>query len=195
MFVGSRRSRKRLVAQTRERLMEQQADVFAKRSMMEETIAKFENTPNLPPEIAQVIKMQMEAMMPQSLPDIPPDETLLRNDLESLADQFVGVFFEKNPDGTWKLWNFDMLIASAIHIYANPIHKDLSFTIDTPDGQQYDLVGPTAIAFLRFLHYMGLMMLEANKIPCPVCGHKAPQDCLECGGLGWVLKPLESTHE
>jgi hypothetical protein len=69
-----------------------------------------------------------------------------------------------------------------------------AFLIETPEAD-YDLLDDTAVAFLRFLHYIGLMTLEANKMPCPACGHKDPQDCAECGGLGWILRSKENHDE
>lgn len=199
MFVGSRRSRTRLVAESRRRLLDQQADIFAKRSQMEEMFSRFESNPNIPAELMAVLKMQIEALMPHELPDIPPDEELIRNELEGLADSYSGAHFEETPKG-YILRNFGQILMNASHIEKRTTDLGpgwgstaVEFSVITP-SIDYDFSGPTAVAFERYLYFSGLMTLETNKMPCPQCGEKEPQDCPECGGLGWILKPaLEKT--
>jgi hypothetical protein len=181
-----RRSRKNYIAQSRERQLEQQADMFAKRGQIEDTFAKLEAS-QMPSEVIQILRMQLEAMMPHLPPEIPPDEELRAQEMESLAEQFIGGYFERKPDGGWKLWNFVALVAGATMIEQRSSGQTLAFEIQAP-GVDFELTGDTAVAFLRFMHYSGLMLLESNKIPCPQCGDKEPQDCPECCGLGWVLK-------
>ena len=62
-----------------------------------------------------------------------------------------------------------------------------SVTIFNAGDPFTELTGPAAVAFVRFLHYLGIFELEAAKKPCPECGEKPPQDCDTCGGLGWVI--------
>jgi hypothetical protein len=164
--------------------VEQQADVFAKRSQLEEFFSRLEENPNIPQELIGMVKLQLQSLMPMELPDIPPDEELQRQELEGLADEFCGAHFEPDNKGGYKLRNFRQIVLNATEIRKG---KDNVFEVATPNGD-YEFSGATSVAFERFLYFTGLMTLEQNKVPCPECGHLLPQDCPECGGLGWVLK-------
>lgn len=184
VYVGPRRSRKKFTEQARQNQLMQQADAFAKRGQIEETISRFEQS-GMPVEIKQLLRMQLEALSPREVPDLPSDAELQANELDALAEQFTGTYFEKKAEG-WKIWNFQALVSVATMIESKPVHL---FEIETP-GAVYELAGETAVAFQRYLHYIGLMLLESNKLPCPVCSSGPPQDCIECGGLGWILKTV-----
>jgi hypothetical protein len=189
VFLGTRRSRKKHLAEARNRHVERQADVFVKRSQLEEFFSRFENNPNIPQELIGMMKMQMDAMMPPDIPDIPADEELQRVQLEGFAEEFAGAHFEMDGKGGYTLRNFRAILFSATEV---KMSKGI-FEISTPEGD-YEFAGETAIAFERFLYFTGLMTLENNKAKCPECGHKKPQDCPECGGLGWVLKTAPETY-
>jgi hypothetical protein len=181
-----RRNKTRLMEEMKQLHEQHEQATLERQFQLEETLRKMRNM-NVPDEIVEMIEMQLQMMAPQ-LPQPPDLERLKSYELEQLADRFTSSFVEKTASGL-KLWDFKVLLASAGRIEYTPNPDNLSdVTLFRDDGSlMVSLMGASATAFMRYLHYLGIFELEAAKTPCPDCGDKAPQDCETCGGLGWVL--------
>jgi hypothetical protein len=203
-YAYSRRRNKAQLIKQMQKLHEQQEQAMLERQFkMEELMGKLRES-DMPAEIIGMLEMQLGILVPPPM-EVPDAQKLKAEEMSQLADRFASSFIEKTNLG-WKLWDFNHLLASATRVEYDPLSEEIRSDF-TPDGgmveatgnktplvilycdedPMQELTGKTALAFIRYLHYLGIFELEAAKKPCPDCGNKPPQDCEICGGLGWVL--------
>lgn len=196
-FVGQRRHRKQQMEMVRKTHEDQVLRNQFKRQEIENALERAEEK-GFPQEIVDLLRLQMGDLMAPELPDIPPDKDLEQQELEQLSEQFIGSYLEKLPNGGWKAWDFRTLLMSASSAEYIPgfesmssgtkKHNPAAVYVSLPSGDEITMENDVAIAFVRYLHYLGLFRVEKAKRPCPNCGAKEPQDCETCGGIGWVLE-------
>jgi hypothetical protein len=138
----------------------------------------------LPSEMADLVKHQLGVLTTGFMPEVPNEETWKRNELDQLADRFAGYYLEKKADG-WNLLDFGALVECSPSI--RYFDSSVTITFEFTGGGSTAITGDAALAFIRYLHFIGLFEVENAKRPCPECGDKIPQNCETCGGLGWVI--------
>jgi hypothetical protein len=131
--------------------------------------------------------MQLGAFIPP-LMEPPNAEKFKAEEMEQLADRFAGIYIERTTKG-FRTWNFQGLLTGPeiTEIECETTGKVPVATLYAGHRVIEILEDDVAVAFIRYLHYLGIFELAAAKRPCPDCGNKPPQDCETCGGLGWVL--------
>lgn len=177
-----RRNRRKLIEDLRAQRLQAEYESIEREVKTSDVVEKAVEK-GFPLEIADLLKMQLNPA--GFMPQIPDEAAWRKNELDQLADRFAGSYIEQLPGGHVKLWDFTMIVArSTLMEYSSDLMK---VSCDFPEGGGVELNGKVALAFIRYLYFIGLFEVENAKRPCPECGDKIPQNCETCGGLGWVI--------
>jgi hypothetical protein len=196
----SRRNRTKTLEAMREqseKYADQQLNNLCRSQNILEVIEKSE----LPEGLRAAVKAQVEASMPPPGPDAPPVPTLeqlKRQEIDQAAERWSGVHFELEENGGFLCWDFRAMLERSKGLEYHPAYSRQTFTgeeeaieavvfIDYGTGDMDELRGGAAIAFLRYLRFIGIMEMVEARRKCPDCGDLPPRDCDTCGGLGWVV--------
>ena len=191
---GGRRNRSKQLAQLREAQMQGEMNRMIREQEAFEAMDRLAEK-GVPSEMIEFIKIQMRQLVPPVM-TVPSDEELRQKELEALADQFAGSFIERDQNGSLKMWDFLLLLKMSTLIEQIQVNTEAytgTLVRLSTENDTVELIGRTADAFLRYLHYIGIFQLEDAKLPCPECTDKPPRDCDVCGGLGWILRPPASS--
>jgi hypothetical protein len=188
MYVGGfsrRRNRKKLLEELNNQRAQAEMSQIEREVKTSDVVDKAVDK-GFPAEVGDLLKMQFSnGFGGFSMPEVPSEDEWRKNELEQLADRFSGSYVELKPDGGFKLWDFTFLLSKAATVeYFN---ATTTITVGFSEGGSVELQGKTAIAFMRYLHFIGIFEVENAKRSCPDCGDKIPQNCETCGGLGWVI--------
>lgn len=171
---------------------------------LEEALAqiKTKSGESLPPEIGHMLQVLMSVQGSQ--PFNPPYPNL---SLDQAADDFVrntamthpGVYIHRTG-GRVEIYDFAKLIAEANRIVYHPLGDERDRDPVAPTVEVYipthtTIKGEPALAFLAFLHYAGLFLVDEAKRPCPDCTTGPPRDCETCGGLRWIIPEKPANYE
>jgi hypothetical protein len=150
------------------------------------------------PGIKAVLQMIRETMPQGAFDHLPTDPGELRRQvIEQLVYSTPNIFVEMAPPSyahqeplkLWKIWDFDQILQNAVALtrYVSSAQENV-VSVEIP-GDLVNLTGPVAVAFERYLVFLGTFAGAESKAPCPRCSQGPPTECDECGGLGWVIKP------
>jgi hypothetical protein len=128
-----------------------------------------------------------------SFAHIPADPAeFKRQAIEQAAYAYASTHMERQPNGAFRLWDFDELVSAAISIVFHPAEtldgEDAPerYLIQVPDDM-HELRGAAARAFGKYLHFIGVFVALAARVPCAVCKGESPGYCPGCDGLGWSV--------
>lgn len=201
------RSRPRAQDLERARRANQQAEYehFARQTAMKDQLdqvverIKQSHGSGMPEEFGQMMQVLMSMSMGPfhpPYPEVTMDAALaefVRGRARALPGIHVSGDYPRMRDEV-EIFDFTALVQGATRIRylpkGDPESDDAPPTVeiwrsDTDVGDY--LHGKVAEAFIGYLHYSGLFLVEAAKRPCPDCSDGPLRDCETCGGLRWII--------
>jgi hypothetical protein len=169
------------------------------RLMREEAMAQQveQMSDQVPKEYMQMMLQMFKSIGGSHYAQIPADPAeFKRQAIEQAAYAYSSIYMERQPNGSFRMWDFDELVAVAISIVYHPpktpTMEELAgsdkprYVIEAPE-LMYELEGPPAVAFGRYLHFIGVFVALGARVPCETCKGESPGYCPGCDGLGWSV--------